>query len=176
MECASCTNLWSFLYVDVFAQVFVALDDLSDYWTTTMWRKSRMVPLMACLPSDTCECHTFKLYYVEQSFAQHTSQTQILYSDMTHHTCVKMWQSISFLESSNSACYIPVVYLLCDHPFCQAEAVTWEGWSLIRGAVILNVRPIVLDFVSLITGGIAQQRGHITWGPSLYLCVRTHIV
>ena len=50
--------------------------------------------------------------------------------------------------------------LLCDPPFCQADTVTSEGWSLIRGDIYTKMWDLVWDFDSLITGNCWTESSH----------------
>ena len=48
----------------------------------------------------------------------------------------KHFGTLSYFCTMNR--YIQCPPLLCDHPFCQAAAITYQGWSLIMGIFILE--------------------------------------
>ena len=84
-----------------------------------------------------------------------------IYSSYTTEHWRKARQRLQDLEILCEPC--TVVPLLCDHPFCEAEVVTQEGWSLIRGICTKNMIPLTPDFGILITmGGGCSTEGHIT--------------
>ena len=60
--------------------------------------------------------------------------------------------------------YHAVVPLLCDHPSARLQ---WshKGDGLLSGDIYAKMWDLAPDFDSLTTGGIAQQRGHMTGGP-----------